>query len=71
MKKKRNILIEITQVRKVIDAKTIGLYQNIADSKAMDQETPDISEINKTKYFYKKLINKMNDYRKMGKSHVC
>ena len=57
MKKKRNILIEITRVRKVIDATTIALYQNIADSEAMDQETPDINEINKTKYFYKKLID--------------
>ena len=46
MKKKRNILIEITQVRKVIDATTIALYQNIADSKAMDQETRDINKIN-------------------------
>ena len=60
MKKKRNILIEITQVRKVIDATTKALYQNIADSEAMDQETPDINEINKTKYFYKKLINKIS-----------
>ena len=60
VKKKRNILIEITQVRKVIDATTIALYQNIADNKAMDQETPDINEINKTKYFYKKLINKIS-----------
>ena len=60
VKKKRNILIEITQVRKVIDATTIALYQNIADSEAIDQETPDINEINKTKYFYKKLINKIS-----------
>ena len=60
MKKKRNILIEITQVRKVIDATTIALYQNIAESEAMDQETPDKNEINKTKYFYKKLINKIS-----------
>ena len=58
MKKKRNILIEITQVGKVIDVTTIALYQNIAESEAMDQETPDKNEINKTKYFYKKLINK-------------
>ena len=60
VKKKKNILIEITQVRKVIDATTIALYQNIADSKSMDQETPDINEINKTKYFYKKLIDKIS-----------
>ena len=60
MKKKRNILIEIKQVRKVIDATTIALYQNIAESEAMDQETPDKNEINKTKYFYKKLINKIS-----------
>ena len=59
MKKKKNILIEITQVRKVIDATTIALYQNIADSEAMDLETPDINEINKTKYYYKKFINKI------------
>ena len=59
MKKKRNILIEITQVRNVIDATTIALYQNIAESESMDQETPDIREINKTKYFYRKLINKI------------
>ena len=55
--KKKNILIQITQVRKVIDATTIALYQNIEESRAMDQETPDKNEINKTKYFYKKLIN--------------
>ena len=60
MKKKKNILIEVTQVRKVIDATTIALYQNIAESEAMDQETPDKNEINKTKYFYKKLINKIS-----------
>ena len=54
MKKKRNILIEITQVRKVIDATTIALYQNIAEGEAMDQETPDKNEINKTKYFFAK-----------------
>ena len=43
----------------MIDATTIVLYQNIhvAESEAMDQETPDKNEINKTKYFYKKLIN--------------
>ena len=41
VKKKKNILIEITQVRKVTDATTIALYQNIAESEAMDQETPD------------------------------
>ena len=58
--KKRNILIEITQVKKVIDTTTIALYQNIADSESMDQETPDINEINTTKYFYKKLINKIS-----------
>ena len=54
MKKKRNILIEITQVRKVINATTIALYQKIAEREVMDQETPDENEINKTKYFYKK-----------------
>ena len=36
VKKKRNILIEITQVRKVVDATTIVLYQNIAKNKTMD-----------------------------------
>ena len=60
VKKKRNILIVITQVRKVIDATTIALYQNTADSEAMDHETPDKNEINKAKYFYKKLINKIS-----------
>ena len=60
MKKKRNILIKITQVRKVIDGTTIALYQNIAESEALDQETPDINEINKTKYFYKNLIDKIS-----------
>ena len=44
----------------MIDATTIALYQNIADSEAMDQETPDINEINKTEYFHKKLINKIS-----------
>ena len=44
----------------MIDATTIALYQYIADSEAMDQETPDKNEINKTKYFYKKLINKIS-----------
>ena len=44
----------------MIDATTIVLYQNIADSEAMDQGTPDINEINKTKYFYKKLLNKIS-----------
>ena len=51
MKKKRNILIEITQVKKVIYAITIALYQNIAEREAMDQETPNENEINKTIYF--------------------
>ena len=32
VKNKRNILIEITQVRKVIDAPAVALYQNIARS---------------------------------------
>ena len=45
------------QVKKVMDATTIALYQNIAESEAMDQETTDKNEINETKYFYKKLIN--------------
>ena len=44
----------------MIDATPIALYQNIADSEAMDQETPDINKINKTKYFYKTLINKIS-----------
>ena len=39
MKRKTNILIEITKVRKVIDATTVALYQNIADSEAMEQES--------------------------------
>ena len=54
----REILIEITQVRKVIDATTIALYQNIANGEALDHETPDINEIKK--YVYKKLINKIS-----------
>ena len=44
----------------MIDATTIALYQKIAESEAMDQETPDKNEINKTKYFYKKFINKIS-----------
>ena len=54
VKNKRNILIEITQVRNVIDAPTIALYKIIAESEAIDQETTDKNEISKTKYFYNK-----------------
>ena len=54
------MLIEITQVRKVIGASTIVLYQNIAESEAMDQETADRNELNKTKYLYNKVINKIS-----------
>ena len=60
VKRKTNILIEITKVRKVIYATTVALYQNIADSEAMDQETPDKNEISETKYFYNKLTNKIS-----------
>ena len=54
----------------MIDATTVALYQNIADSEAMDQETPDKNEISETKYFLQQ-ANKYNfhsdKYRKMGK----
>ena len=56
LKNKKNILIEITQARKVIYATTLALYQNIVESEAMDQEIPDKNELSKTKGFYDKLI---------------
>ena len=67
VKKKRNILIEITQVREVLGTTTIAVYQNKDESEAMDHETPDKNEISKTIHFYKKIINTISTPMKIEK----
>ena len=55
LRRKYNILIEISQVKTAMDAQTLTSHQNLAESEVLDQGTAEKNKISKTNHFYIKL----------------